>query len=170
LNIVKRSHVVIWKWIQRYLPKRISSQSNKIDEFIVDETIIKVGSQLIWLRVAIEPKNGQILIQSLSQERNMFVAACFLSQALFKIVKSIQFLQMEALGSIAACYKFMKLNHPAHSPDEKRVIEMTILYVKDSTENFDGYFFLATTGKNSVIFHIKNWLALYVNMHNKRRC
>jgi hypothetical protein len=33
-----------------YQPKRISSQRNKIDEFIVDETIIKkVGLQYIWL-------------------------------------------------------------------------------------------------------------------------
>jgi putative transposase len=50
LNIVKRSHVSIWNWIQKYHPKRISLQRNKIDEFIVDETIIKkVGSQHIWL-------------------------------------------------------------------------------------------------------------------------
>jgi putative transposase len=43
LNIVKRSHVSIWKWIQKFQPKTISSQRNKMDEFIVDETIIKVG-------------------------------------------------------------------------------------------------------------------------------
>jgi putative transposase len=49
LNIVKRSHVSIWNWIQKYQPKRITLQRNKIDEFIVDETIIKVGSQYIWL-------------------------------------------------------------------------------------------------------------------------
>jgi putative transposase len=79
LNIVKISHVSIWKWIQKYQPKRIPSQRNKIDEFIVDETIIKVGSQHIWLWVAIEPKNGQILAQGLSQERNMFVAEHILS-------------------------------------------------------------------------------------------
>ena len=79
LNIVKRSHVAIWNWIQKYQPKRISSQRNKIDEFIVDETVIKVGSELIWFWVAIEPKNRQILAQSISQERNMFVAERFLS-------------------------------------------------------------------------------------------
>ena len=43
LNIVKRSHVAIWNWIQKYQPKRISSQRNKIDEFVVDGTQIKVG-------------------------------------------------------------------------------------------------------------------------------
>jgi putative transposase len=47
LNIVKRSHVAIWNWIQKYPPKRISSQRNKINEFIVDEAVIKVGSELM---------------------------------------------------------------------------------------------------------------------------
>ena len=37
------------------------SKRKKIDEYIVDETLIKVGSELIWLWVAIEPENKQIL-------------------------------------------------------------------------------------------------------------
>ncbi len=75
LNIVKRSnHVSIWNWIQRYQPKRVSSQRNKIDEFIVDEAAIKIGSELIWLWVAIDSKNKRILALSISKERNMFVA------------------------------------------------------------------------------------------------
>jgi hypothetical protein len=48
LDAVKRRHVAIWSWIQKYQPKRISLQRNKIDEFIVDETIIKVGFQHIF--------------------------------------------------------------------------------------------------------------------------
>ncbi|MGN6708524.1 MAG: hypothetical protein ACTHKF_04175, partial [Candidatus Nitrosocosmicus sp.] len=39
LHIVKRSHVSIWNWIQKYQPKRISLQRNKIDELIVDEAV-----------------------------------------------------------------------------------------------------------------------------------
>jgi putative transposase len=47
----------------------------KIDDFkyIVDETQLKAGSELIWLRVAIESKNKQIFALSASKERNMFV-------------------------------------------------------------------------------------------------
>ncbi len=33
----------------------------KIEEYVVDETLIKVGSELVWLWVAIEPENRQIL-------------------------------------------------------------------------------------------------------------
>ena len=58
LHIVKRSHVTIWKWIQKYNPQKLSyRRKRKISEYIVDETLIKVGSELMWLWVAIEPKS-----------------------------------------------------------------------------------------------------------------
>jgi transposase-like protein len=37
----------------------------------------KAGSEYIWLWVAIEPKNKEILGISISKERNMFVAGVF---------------------------------------------------------------------------------------------
>ena len=61
-----RSHVSIWKWIKKYKPKKVSSKRKKSNEFIIDETQIKVGSQYIWLWVAIEPKHRQILQIDLS--------------------------------------------------------------------------------------------------------
>ncbi len=45
-----------------------------ISKYIVDETQLKAGSELIWLWVAIDSKNKQILALSISKERNMFVA------------------------------------------------------------------------------------------------
>ncbi|MDN5845611.1 MAG: hypothetical protein L0H53_04980 [Candidatus Nitrosocosmicus sp.] len=61
LHKVKRSHVTIWNWIQKCRPKKISLNRKKIEEYIVDETLIKVGSELVWLWVAIGPENRQIL-------------------------------------------------------------------------------------------------------------
>jgi putative transposase len=46
LNKVKRSHVAIWKWIQKY-PKRILSRRKRILEFTVDKTLVKVGTEYI---------------------------------------------------------------------------------------------------------------------------
>jgi putative transposase len=43
-----------------YHPRR-SCKRKSIPEYIVDETLLKVGSELIWFWVAIEPENGQIL-------------------------------------------------------------------------------------------------------------
>jgi len=73
---IRRNHVSIWNWIQKYKPQRISSKKKNIEEYVVlDETIIKAGSEYIWLWVAIEPKNKEILGISISKERNMFVVA-----------------------------------------------------------------------------------------------
>ena len=76
---VKRNYVTIWNWIQKYRPVTVSTQRKKVSEFILDETLLKVGSELIWLWVAIEPENKQILALSISKERNMFVAERFIS-------------------------------------------------------------------------------------------
>ena len=70
LHTVKRSHVSIWKWIQKFHYQRKSSTKKKqVSEYIVDETILKVGSEFIWLWVAIEPQNRQILAQNITKER-----------------------------------------------------------------------------------------------------
>ena len=118
LNIVKRSHVSIWNWIQRYQPKRISSQSNKIDAFIVDEAVIKVGSEPIWLWVAIDSKDKRILAQSISKERNMFVAERFLS----KVIEEYGRHPVSTDGGTwypQAC-RFLKLHHHLNTSYEKK--------------------------------------------------
>ena len=51
---------VYGKWIQKYKPRKISSKRKKINEFIIDETQLKVSSRYIWLWVVIEPKHRQI--------------------------------------------------------------------------------------------------------------
>ena len=76
---MRRSHVAIWNWIQKCHPRKISSKRKKIEEYIVDETLIQVGSELVWLWVATEPENRQILALSSSKERNMLIAERFLS-------------------------------------------------------------------------------------------
>jgi putative transposase len=66
-------YVSIWNWIQKYKPKKIFERKKKIEEFIVDETLIKkIGSELIWLWVAtIELGSKEILGISISKERNI---------------------------------------------------------------------------------------------------
>ena len=42
---IKISHFSIWKWIQKYKPKKIcTKQKRKIGGYIIDETLIKVDS------------------------------------------------------------------------------------------------------------------------------
>ena len=48
-------------------------------EYVIDETVIKIGSELIWLWVAIDNKTKRILRLSISKERNTFVADRFIA-------------------------------------------------------------------------------------------
>jgi putative transposase len=162
LKIIKISHVSIWHWIQKYKPKRFSHK-REIKEYIVDETAIKAGSELIWLWVVIEPNDKEILSFHISKERNMFVAERFLSH----VVNKYGLHQVSSDGGTwypQAC-KFLKLRHHLHSSFEKSIIERTIQYIKDRTESFDDYF---PCKKNKCkLNHIKQWLKLLVYQHDK---
>jgi putative transposase len=161
---VKRSHVAVWKWIQKCHPKRISTKRKKIDEYVVDETLIKVGSELIWLWVAIEPENRQILALSISKERNMFVAERYLS-SLVKLYGKHPVSTDGGTWYPMAC-QFLELDHHIHSSKKKSLIERTMQYIKDRTECFDDYF--PCRKENCKLKHVRNWLNLFIDYHNRK--
>ena len=164
LNVVKRSHVSIWKWIQKFRPQKMSvAERREVSEYIVDETLLKAGSEKIWLWVATEPENGQILAQTMSKERNMLIAERFLSG----VVRDFGKHPVSTDGGTwypMAC-QFLRLDHHVHSPLEKSMIERTMQYIKDRTESFDDYF--PCRQKNCKLKHVRNWLNLFVENHNK---
>jgi len=134
-----------------------------ISEFIVDETLIKVGSEYIWLWVAIDAKSKVILALTICKERNMFVAERFLSD----IVRDYGKHHVSTDGGTwypMAC-RFLGLEHHIHFPMEKSLIERKIQLIKDRTECFDDYF--PCRMKNCKMKHIRNWLNLFVDYHNK---
>ncbi len=65
---IKRNHVSIWNWIQKYKPEKLSSEKKKVSEYVIDETVIKVGPEYVWIWVAIELMNKEILGMSISKE------------------------------------------------------------------------------------------------------
>ena len=163
-RFARRSHVSIWKWIQKYRPKRILTKRKKIDEFIIDETSIRIGSQYVWLWVAIEPKNKQILQVDMSFERTMLVTERFIA-SLINIYGKHHVSTDGGTWYPHAC-KFLKLRHHLHSPFEKSIIERTMQYIKDRTESFDDYF--PCRKKNCKLKHIRNWFNLFISQHNKQ--
>jgi putative transposase len=60
-QFIKRNHVSIWKWIQRYKPRKIFQKRRKVSEFIIDETLLKVGNQYAWLWTVIDSIDKVIL-------------------------------------------------------------------------------------------------------------
>ncbi len=162
-HFIKRNHVSIWNWIQKYKPQRISSKKKKFAEFVLDETLLKIGSELVWLWVAIEPANKEILSVSISKERNMFVAERFLSGLLEEHGEH----PVSTDGGTwypQAC-RFLRIEHHIHSTYEKSIIERTMQYIKDRTECFDDYF--PCKKKKCKLKHVINWLNLFADFHNK---
>jgi len=160
---IKRNHVSIWNWIQKHRPQRILIKRKKILEYVVDETLLKVGSAFVWLWVAIEPKNMEILALSISKERNMLVAERFIS-GLVQIHGKHPVSTDGGTWYPQAC-RFLNLDHHIHSAFEKSLIERTIMqYIKDRTESFDDYF--PCRLKNCKLKHVLNWLNLFVDHHN----
>ena len=135
-------------------------------EFVVDETLLKIGSELVWLWVAIEPANREILSVSISRERNMFVAERFLSRLLEEHGEC----PVSTDGGTwypQAC-RFLMVEHHIHSTYEKSIIERTMQYIKDRTKCFDDYF--PCRKKNCKLRHVKNWLNLFAIFHNNELC
>ena len=48
-----RSHVSVWNWIQRFGSAQIYNKHRRISVFIVDETMIQIGSENCWLWVVL---------------------------------------------------------------------------------------------------------------------
>jgi putative transposase len=161
-RFIKRSHTAIRDWIQKYKPEMLSSRKIRITEFIIDETIIKVGSEYIWLWIAIEDHNREILQISISKERNMFVAERFI----LNLVKRYGEHPVSTDGGTwypQAC-RFLRLRHHIHSRYEKSIIERTIQFIKDRTEHFDDYF--PCRKSKCKLQHVQKWLNLFVSHHN----
>ena len=128
-RFAKRSHVAIWKWIQRYRPKKITTRKKKrISEFIIDETPLKVGSSHMWIWVAIEPKAKEILGISMSNEGNMLIAERFILSLINKCGKHP--VSTDGGTWYPQAWRFLILQHHVHSPYEKSLIERTMQYIK----------------------------------------
>ena len=63
-----------------------------------------------------------------------------------------------------AC-RFLRLKHHIHSSYEKSLIERAMQYIKDRTEGCDDYF--PCRLKNCKLKHVRNWLNLFVDHHNR---
>ncbi|MDR4491510.1 MAG: DDE-type integrase/transposase/recombinase [Candidatus Nitrosocosmicus sp.] len=130
----------------------------------IDETLIKVGSEYVWLSwIAIEPETRQILAVTVSRERNMLITERFLSGLIKDYGKHPVSTDGGGTWYPQGC-EFLKLKHHIHSSLEKSLIERTIQYIKDRTESFDDYF--PYRKQNCKLEHIKQWITVFAWHHN----
>ena len=157
-----RSHVAVWKWVQKFNPKRLYHY-RRVSAFLIDETMLQIGPNEAWLWVALEPIHKQILGVYISRHRNMIVVESFL-RTLIKIYGKHTVYSDGGTWYPQACVS-LQLEHRLHSPYEKSIVERTIEYLKDRTEAFDDYY-PCMKARLCNHLHVHKWLILFVFMHN----
>jgi putative transposase len=159
----KRSYVSVWNWIQRFGSCQIYNKRKRVSAFIIDETVIQVGSQHFWLWICIEPIDKSVLGIYISEERNMFVAEKFIRSLVEKYGKHIVYTDGGRWYDEA--WKIRKLQHYPHSSIEKSLMERVNQYFKDRIENFDDYYPCVKNECN--LFHVHNWIQFFISMYNE---
>ena len=85
----------------------------RVSAFIIDETVIQVGSHHFWLWICIEPIDKSVLGIYISEERNMFVAEKFIRSLVEKYGRHTVYTDGGTWYD-EAC-KIQKLKHYLHS-------------------------------------------------------
>ena len=160
-NDEKRSYVSVWNWIQRFGSYNIHKRK-RVSAFIMDETVIQVGSQHFWLWISIEPIDKSVLGIYISEERNMLVAEKFIRSLVDKYGKHTVYTDGGTWYD-EAC-NVLRLKHYLHSPFQKNLMERVNQYFKDRTESFDDYYPCMEDECN--LFHVHNWIQFFVSMYN----
>jgi transposase-like protein len=80
--IIKRSHVSIWKWVQKNanVADHFKIHKHWVKEIFVDETLIHIDGKDYWLWIAYEHNIKRCLMMHLSRERTLLVCYQFFKQ------------------------------------------------------------------------------------------
>jgi len=161
-SLVKRSHVAIWKWVQRYAflaADRFRIDKHKIRQIFVDETLVKIDGLEYWLWVAYETNLDVCLIMHLSRERTILVCYQFFKQLRKRYGRKPIFTD-GAYWYNTACRWLRLPHHQMYSTELKNMMERFIQHIKDRTECFDDHFPCRKPDCDRQ--HIWNWLKLFV--------
>jgi putative transposase len=160
---IARTHVAIWKWVQKYsgLADRFRiDKHSSVKRIFVDETLIKIEGQNYWLWIAYEPNLNVCLMMHLSRERTIFVCYRFFKQLRNRYGKKPVFTD-GARWYNDAC-KWLRLPHHVYGTELKNIMERFIhQHIKDRTECFDDHF-SCRKKENCDKQHVWNWLRLFV--------
>jgi putative transposase len=152
----------LYGWIQRLDSYQIYKRK-RVSAFIIDETVIHVGSQHFWLWICIEPLHKSVLGIYISEERNMFVAEKFIRSLVENYGKQDVYTDGGTWYD-EAC-NVLRLKHYLHSPFQKSLMERVNQYFKDRTESFDDYYPCMQKDEYN-LFHVYNWIQFFVSMYN----
>jgi putative transposase len=139
-TVVKRSHVSIWKWVQKYsdCADRFHTDRRAVRMIFVDETLLQIDGTDYWLWIAYEPSLDACLMMHLSRERTILVCYRFFRQLRDRYGRKPIFTDAAAWYN-EAC-RWLRLEHHVYGTAWKNLMERFIQHVKDRTECFDDHF------------------------------
>jgi putative transposase len=160
-STIRRSHVAIWKWVQKYsnCADMFISDRCLVKEILVDETLLRVDGQDYWLWIAYEPNLNRCLMMNLSRERTIFVCYQFFRQLRNRYGSRKTIYTDGARWYNDAC-KWLRLKHQIYDSELKNLMERFVQQIKDRTECFDDHFPCRKYNCNKQ--HVWNWLKLFV--------
>ena len=169
-SIVKRSHVAIWKWVQKYsyLADRFKTDRRLVRAIFVDETLVQIEGKIYWLWIAYEPALNSCLMMHLSRERTIFVCYQFFKQLRNRYGRKPIF--TDGAPWYNEVCRWLRLQHRVYGTELKNLMERFIQNIKDRTECFDDNF--PCKKHDCDRNHVWNWLKLfqlYINMGADRK-
>ena len=126
--------------------------------------MIQIGNNDAWFWVATEPIHRQILGVHISRHRNTLVAESFL-KSLIKLYGR-HAVYSDGRSSYPEACASLGLKHIIYSSFEKSIIERTIQYVKDRTEDFDDYYPCRKCVVDCNLIHVYQWIILFTFLYN----
>ena len=133
--IKKRSHVAVWKWVQKYADcaDRFRTDRRLVRAIFVDETLLQIDGRDYWLWIAYEPAIDTCLAMHLSRERTVLVCYHFFKQLRRRYGRKPIFTD-GARWYNEAC-RWLRLRHYVYGTELKNLMERFIQQVKDRTQN-----------------------------------
>jgi putative transposase len=158
---IRRSHVAIWKWVQKYSDRigRFVTPRHLVRDIFVDETLLKIDGQDYWLWLAYEPNLNTCLMMHLSRERTIFVCYQFFRQ-LRNRYGSRKIIYTDGARWYNDACKWLRLKHHVYDTGLKNLMVRFVQQIKDRTECFYDHFPCRKYNYNKQ--HVWNWLKLFI--------
>jgi len=159
-SVIKRSHVAIWKWVQKYAHCADQFQTDRraVRAIFVDETLLQIAGRDYWLWIAYEPRLDVCLSMHLSYERTILVCYRFFRELRTKYGRKPVY--TDGAGWYNDACRWLRMPHYVYGTGWKNMMERFIQHIKDRTECFDDHFPCRKQDCNRQ--HVWNWLKLFL--------
>jgi len=166
--IISRSHVSIWRWVQRLGPAlgSIGADPREVRRIFVDETMVNLGGTPAWIWVAFEPDLRAMLDFHVSWRGNSIDAYLFIRR-LVRRYGRVPIYTDGAPWYADAC-RWAGVEHVVYDRPLRNLMERMVQYIKDRTEAFDDLFPAMKSGLASgrAFERVHNWLSAFTSLQD----